>query len=299
MPTSSLRLPFPALARSLAPWRDRNGRFSPLRAVVLAALLTPALWLAYRAGSGDLGPRPITEALRFAGDRAIETLIVTIAITPLRKLSGWSKLIGVRRMIGLAAFFWTATHFGLYALDNGFDPAKIATEIVLRPYLLLGFFALCGLAALAATSTDGMIRRLGGPAWGRLHGLVHPIVIMGLVHLFLQVRLDPATGAWLAGAAVGGLAIRVLLARAGGVGWGGVAFASGVATFAGAAAELAWFAAKTKRPLAPIAWANFDTAFRVAPSWWAGATVALLAGGALLFQAWKRREARKARPAAR
>lgn len=295
MSSSFFPLPLPALSASLAPWSDRSGRFSPLRAVVFAVLLAPALWLLYRAIGGDLGPRPITEALRFAGDRAIEALIVTIAITPLRRLSGWSKLIGVRRMIGLAAFFWTAAHFGLYALDNGFDAPKIATEIALRPYLLLGFVAFVGLAALAATSTDGMIRRLGGPAWGRLHGLVHPIVIMGLVHLFLQVRLDPSNGAWLAGLAMGGLAIRILSERRGAVGVGGVLTAAGVATIGAAVAELLWFAAKTKRPLAPIAWANFDASFRIAPSWWAGATLLLIAGLALAFQAWKRRGATASR----
>lgn len=291
MPSIAFLIALPALSSALAPWRDRNGRFSALRAIVFAILAAPALWLAYRAGSHDLGPRPITEALRFAGDRGIETLIAAIAITPLRRLSGWSKLIGVRRMIGLASFFWIALHFALYALDNGFDAAKVATEILLRPYLLLGFVAFLGLAALAATSTDGMIRRLGGPAWGRLHGLVHPIVIMGLVHLFLQIRIDPSMGVWLGGAAVGGLALRVLGER-GPIGWLGVVGASVVATLAGAGFELMWFAFKTKRPLAPIAWANFDTSFRIAPSWWAGATVLALAGAALLFQAWKRRGAK-------
>ena len=78
----------------LAPWRDRSGRVSPLRVLTLAALLAPALWLAFRATSGGLGPRPLTEALRYCGDRAIETLIAAIAVTPLRRLSGWSKLIG-------------------------------------------------------------------------------------------------------------------------------------------------------------------------------------------------------------
>lgn len=273
----------PTLSR-FAPWCDRNGRVSALRLIVFLGLVAPAAWLMFRATSGDLGPRPITEALRFAGDRAIETLIATVAITPLRKLSGWSKLIGVRRMIGVTAFVWTAVHFGLYALDQRFDVAKIATEIAIRPYLLLGFVTLIGLAALAATSTDGLIRRLGGARWGRLHGLVHPLVAMGLVHLMLQVRLDPSTGAWLAGLAIGGLAIRVFDARGGAIGPGGAAAAAVIATLAAAGAELAWFAAKTTRPLGPIAWANFDTSFRIAPSWWAGGVVAVLAGLALVHR---------------
>lgn len=265
---------------SLAPWRDRSGRFSALRALTFAVLIAPVLWLGWRTVGGDLGPRPLTEALRYCGDRAIETLIAAIAVTPLRRLSGWSKLIGVRRMIGLAAFFWAAGHFGLYVADQAGDLGKVASEIALRPYLTLGFVALCGLAALAATSTDGMIRRLGGPRWGRLHGLVHAIAILALVHFFLQIRLDPFWAAIVAGAAFGGLAVRIAT-DAGAAGPSTVIAATLSAWVGAAAGELAWFAAKTARPLAPILRADFDTTFRVAPAWWAAA-IALALGVAAL-----------------
>lgn len=276
---------------SFALWRDRAGRFSLLRAATLTVLLAPLLWLLWRAGTGDLGPRPLTEALRYSGDRAVETLIAAIAVTPLRRLSGASKLVGIRRMIGVAAFFWALGHVGLHLTDQAGDVAKVATEIAIRPWLGLGFTALVGLAALAATSTDGMIRRLGGPTWGRLHRLVHPIAMLALLHFFLQVRLDPGWTALAAGLAAGGLAVRVLsdhdVGRA-----VTIATASFVAWVGAAGIELLWFAVKTKRPVLPIALANFRTDFRIAPSWWAAAIVLLV--GALAL-AWRWRSQHSAR----
>lgn len=272
-------------------WRDRAGRFSPLRAATLAALLAPLAVLLWRAAAGELGARPVTEALHYCGDRATETLIAAIAITPLRRLAATARLVDVRRMIGVASFLWAAAHVALHVADQSGDLGKVASEIALRPYLLLGFVALVGLAALAATSTDGMIRRLGGPRWNRLHGLVHPIVVAALVHVILQVRLDPGWAAIVAGLAIGGLALRIA-SRSGG-GPLGVAAATVVAWLGAGASELAWFAAKTRRPLEPIALANFDTSFRVAPSWWAAG---LVAGLGLVALAWARRR-RTPRPA--
>lgn len=283
----------PAVPATLALWRDRSGRLSGLRVATLAVLLAPLLWLGWRAGTGDLGARPITEALRYCGDRAVETLIAAIAVTPLRRLSGWSKLVGVRRMIGVASFLWAVLHFGLYALDQRGDVGRIASEIAVRPYLTIGFVALLGLVALAVTSTDGMIRRLGGPAWGRLHGLVHPIAILALVHLFLQIRLDPSWAAVVAGLAVGGLTIRVAGER-GEVGPIGVAVAAVFAWGGAAASEVLWFAVKTKRPLEPVVLANFDWSFRVSASGWAAALVLVVGAAALARRAWQRREIRRA-----
>ncbi|MCE1236929.1 MAG: ferric reductase-like transmembrane domain-containing protein [Hyphomicrobiales bacterium] len=265
-------------------WRDRAGRFSPLRAATLVGLLAPLGLLLWRTASGDLGARPLTEALHFCGDRAIETLIAAIAITPLRRLSATARLVDVRRMIGVASFLWAAAHLALYVVDQAGDLGKVAGEIAVRPYLLIGFVALIGLAALAATSTDRMIRRLGGPRWNRLHGLVHPIAILALVHVFLQVRLDPGWAAIVAGLATGGLAVRVAGRDGGGA--SGLAGATIAAWIGAAASELVWFAIKTKRPIAPIALANFDTSFRIAPSWWAAGLLALIGLTALAWR-WR------------
>ena len=272
---------------SLALWRDRAGRPSPLRIVTLAILVAPFLVLGWRVANGDLGPRPLTEALRFCGDRAIETLLASIAVSPLRTLSGLSRLADVRRMIGVTAFLWAGAHVGLHLADQSWALGKVATEIAVRPWLALGFVALVGLAALAATSTDGMIRRLGGARWRRLHGLVHPIALVALLHFFLQIRLDPAPVALAAGTAFGLFLVRRSLAT--GLGATATLILAGAGAWGGAAAiELAWFAAKTRRPLLPIAEANFDTDFRIAASWWAAAILALLVGTAL---AWRTRRA--------
>jgi sulfoxide reductase heme-binding subunit YedZ len=96
----------------------------------------------------------------------------------------------VRRMIGVAAFAYATGHLGLYAADQAFDLAKIATEIALRIYLTIGFAAVLGLAALAATSTDGMVRRLGARSWQRLHRLVYVIALLAVVHFCMQSKLD-------------------------------------------------------------------------------------------------------------
>ena len=282
----------PSFLRDLAPWRDRDGRTSPLRLVVLAALAVPVVWIAARIGFDDLGPRPITEVLRFCGDRAIETLIATIAVTPLRRISGAAKLIGIRRMLGLAAATWAFAHLGLFAVDQGFDLGKAAFEIATRSYLALGFVAIVGLAALAATSTDGQIRRLGGARWKRLHGLVHPIVMLGLVHELLQVRLDPSHLALLCGLAAAGLAARIAT-RDGPAPALVVVPAVAIAGFlGGAAGELAWFVAKTKRPLGPVLAGNLDAAFAVPPSWVAAAIATAITLGGLAARRWRARRGR-------
>ena len=280
-------MPLPPPAFAL--WRDRNGRLSGLRLLTLAVLVAPAVLLLGRAVAGELGPRPIVEALRFCGDRAIETLIAAIAITPLRRLSGWSKLVGVRRMIGVASALWAVLHVALHVVEQGGDTAKIATEILVRPWLAIGFAALLGLLALAVTSTDGMIRRLGGPRWGRLHRLVHPIAILALVHVFLQVRLDPSWAATVVGLATAGLAVRIAAER----GPTGAA-AAAIAVFAGwagaAASEVAWFAARTKRPLAPVVEGNVAFDGPLAASWVAAALVAAVAVTALAKRRFDERQ---------
>ncbi|HEX2150490.1 MAG TPA: ferric reductase-like transmembrane domain-containing protein, partial [Stellaceae bacterium] len=141
------------------PWKDRNGRTAPLKLAVFIALFVPALWIAVAFAFGWLGPRPFDEAIHQLGLWTIRLIFLALAITPLRHILQWSRLLLVRRMIGVAAFAYAIGHLGLYAADQAFDLTKIATETALRIYLTIGFAAVLGLAALAATSTDGMIRR--------------------------------------------------------------------------------------------------------------------------------------------
>jgi sulfoxide reductase heme-binding subunit YedZ len=192
------------------PWLDRGGRFSPLKSVAFALLFAPGLWLAWRLTAGELGPRPINEVIHQTGLWTIRLLLVTLAVTPLRQLLRWPQLVTVRRMIGVAAFAYGAAHLTAFAADKAFDIGVVATEIVSRFYLTIGALALAGLTTLAATSTDRMIRRLGGRNWRRLHRLVYAIGILAAVHFFLQSKLNVAEPIVMAGLLTWLLGYRLL-----------------------------------------------------------------------------------------
>jgi sulfoxide reductase heme-binding subunit YedZ len=172
------------------PWRDFSGRFSPLKLAVFVALFGPALWTLMAFQLGWLEPRPFNEAIHRIGLWTIRFIFIALAITPLRQVLQWPRLLVVRRMVGVAAFAYAATHFTLYTADQAFDLAKIATEIALRIYLTIGFAALLGLSTLAGTSTDGMIKRLGPRRWQRLHRIVYLIALLAAIHYWMQSKLE-------------------------------------------------------------------------------------------------------------
>ena len=172
------------------PWLDRQGRFTLLKALTLALMLAPGLWTALQLFAGWLQPKPVTLAIHATGDWAIRFLVLSLLITPLRRIADWPKLIAVRRMVGVTAFAYVLVHFTLYIADQQWSLWLVAQEIALRFYLTIGFVALLGLAALAATSTDAMIRRLGGPRWNRLHKSVYALATLGLLHYMIQSKLD-------------------------------------------------------------------------------------------------------------
>jgi methionine sulfoxide reductase heme-binding subunit len=172
------------------PWYDYGGRVSPLKLTVFVALFVPATWVIFAYAFGLLGARPLNEAIHQIGLWTIRLIFLALAVTPLRQILQWPRLILVRRMIGVAAFAYALSHLSLYTADQMFDLAKVASEIVQRIYLTIGFTAVLGLAALAATSTDGMIRRLGGRNWQRLHRLVYLIAVLAVVHYCMQSKLD-------------------------------------------------------------------------------------------------------------
>lgn len=177
------------------PWRDRSGRFSALKAGCFAALFLPGLWVLGQALTGTLGPRPVTEAIHELGLWTIRLLFLALAITPLRQAWRWPALLQIRRMIGVAAFCYVLAHVSGYVVDQGFDLAKVLSEIVSRIYLTIGILAVLALAPLAATSTDAMIRRIGGRNWRRLHQLIYGIAVLATIHYFMQSKLyvDEAT----------------------------------------------------------------------------------------------------------
>ena len=172
------------------PWLDRTGRPSALKLAVLVALFAPAVWIAVQYDLGWLAPKPDREAIHQSGLWAIRILLASLAVSPLRRVAHWNRLIAVRRMLGVAVLFYVLGHLTLYVVQQGFDLPHVASEIVLRLYLTIGAVALLALAVLGATSTDAMIRRIGAARWNRLHALVYPVAILALLHFMLQSKLD-------------------------------------------------------------------------------------------------------------
>jgi sulfoxide reductase heme-binding subunit YedZ len=191
-------------------WRDRTGAFSWLRIAALIAAVLPALWLLERTLTNDLGSRPINEALHFTGTWTIRFLIATLAVTPLRILGRWPKIIGIRRYLGLTTFAYAALHFTLYIVSQSFDLIHVAAEIALRIYLLIGFTAFVGLCILASTSTDASIKRLGAQRWTKLHKIIFIVTPLAVVHSFLQAKIDVTDATIIAAFAVLLIALRLL-----------------------------------------------------------------------------------------
>jgi sulfoxide reductase heme-binding subunit YedZ len=138
----------------------------------------------------SLGANPIEELIHRLGIWGLNFLLITLTVTPLRRLTGKNWLLRFRRMLGLFAFFYVLLHFLTYSgLDQRFDLSAIIEDIAERPYITVGFTALLLLVPLAATSTQAMMRRLGR-RWQKLHRLVYLIAILGVVHFYWQVKLD-------------------------------------------------------------------------------------------------------------
>ena len=187
-------------ASSIELWRDSRGRLSVLRILTLALMLWP-IALAIYAWQTEIRfeARPVNDLIHRAGFWMLMFVLLSLAITPLRRIARYGGLVDVRRMLGVGAFCYGAAHITLYTLDQMFDLTHVASEIVLRVYLTVGFTALIGLGVLAATSTDGMTRALGGLRWRRLHQLIYPVTVLALIHFFQQTKLDVSVPTLVAG----------------------------------------------------------------------------------------------------
>jgi len=175
--------------------------------VVWAVCLAPLAMLGYQAWANDLGANPISYLTNTLGDWAFRILLASLAMTPLRIVFGWSWPIRLRRLLGLFAFTYAALHFGVWiVLDQFFDWPAMAADIAKRPYITVGMAALVLLIPLAATSTKGMIKRLGGRAWNRLHSLVYAIGVLAALHFFWLAKKARTEPYWYA------LVLAVLLA---------------------------------------------------------------------------------------
>ena len=173
----------------LAAWRDPAGRISPLKITTLAILLAPALAYAFFFLTRDLGPRPLTQLIHASGDWTVRFLLASLAVTPLRAVLDWPRVIILRRLIGVTAALYALAHLLLYATDQKWNLLVVASEIAVRFYLTIGFAALLALAALAITSTDAWQKRLR-QRWKKLHRLVFPLTVLALFHYVLQSKAD-------------------------------------------------------------------------------------------------------------
>ena len=153
--------------------------------LVFVLALVPMGWLLLGAVTGQLGPNPAEALVRSSGDWTLRFLCVALAITPVRVILGLASLARLRRMLGLFVFFYAALHFLAYSwLDKGMELPEIAVDIAKRPFILVGFLSLLLLSALAATSWNGAVRRLGSLRWQRLHRVVYLIAGLAILHFF-------------------------------------------------------------------------------------------------------------------
>ncbi len=238
------------------PWNDQAGKFSPLKAALLLFALYPALWLLARWGAGDLGGRPITEAIHRTGDWAVRFLVFALAVTPARAVFDWPRVLLLRRMLGVTAALYGGLHLLLYIADQKWNLWTVASEIVLRFYLTVGFVVLLGLGVLAVTSTDGWQRRLR-QRWKKLHRWVYPLIALALFHYALQAKINAVNAVFWFGL-FAWLMLWRALARRYQVRLAVLAALAPVAMLVTAATEVAWYGLATKVPAARVLQVNLD-----------------------------------------
>ena len=161
-----------------------------LKVVLWLGALAPGAWLASGLTRGDLGANPIETLTHVTGMTTLVLLLVTLAVTPFRRLTGWNPVIRLRRPLGLFAFFYALVHFSIwFAFDMVFNWRWMLEDVAKRPYITVGFTALLVLLPLAVTSTKGWIRRLG-KRWVTLHKGIYVAAALGVVHYYWLVKAD-------------------------------------------------------------------------------------------------------------
>jgi sulfoxide reductase heme-binding subunit YedZ len=227
-----------------------------LRLATLVALCVPAVELVWRWYTGALDPRPVTLATHATGDWAVVLLLVSLAMTPARALFDWMPLIHIRRRIGVAAALYALAHLLIYVLDQKWNLIVVATEIVKRFYLTIGFVALLALVALAVTSTNGWQRRLKRN-WKRLHWLVYPAVAVALVHFFIQSKVKIGEAAFAAGLFFWLMLWRVLPVKLR-TSFAGLFLLAAAATLGTVVVEATWYGLVNKIDPVRVLMANID-----------------------------------------
>jgi sulfoxide reductase heme-binding subunit YedZ len=169
--------------------KEDDLRFARLLVLINAAV--PAALLGWDAWHHDLGANPVNFAILTTGMLTLIFLMLTLAVTPLRKITGLNWIIFSRRTLGLYAFFYASLHFLIFfGLDRSFSIPDTLSEMIKRKYLLVGITGLLVMVPLAVTSTNAMIKRLGGKRWRALHRLAYVAAIAGVIHFYMQVKAD-------------------------------------------------------------------------------------------------------------
>jgi len=162
-----------------------------VKPVLWVAGLVPLAWQIWAFVTDHLEAEPVKGMEHFTGRTALVILFITLCITPLRRLTGWNGIIKLRRLIGLFAFFYAVIHFTIFLVfDLELSFGRLAGEVVKRPYITVGFSALLMLTALAITSPQAMVRKLGGKRWRALHRLIYVAAIAGVLHYWWLVKAD-------------------------------------------------------------------------------------------------------------
>ena len=228
-PRSAIRVP--SAIRNASAFRIPQSAITwLLKPLVFLASVGPFAWLVWAAFTGNLSANPLSDLTNETGVWTLRFLCITLVITPLRRLTGWNAFIRFRRMAGLFAFFYGSLHFLTYVIADRFAGldfpngivawttvrnlgASVWDDIYKRPFITVGFTALMTMVPLALTSTAGMIRRLGGRRWNRLHRLVYATAFLGAIHYWWLVKADIRRPLAYAGVVGGLLAFRVWWAR--------------------------------------------------------------------------------------
>ena len=182
-----------------------------VKPALYVAAVVPFAYLVVRLGTGSVEGDQVKFLQHVTGDTVLACLLLTLSVTPVRRLSGWNELIRVRRLIGLTAFWYALLHFLSYLVfDQSLSVSDIAVDIAKHPWVLFGFAAFLMLLPLAITSTKSWVRRLGGKRWQRLHRLIYLAAAAGLVHYFWLVKKDVTDPIYWAVALLGLLALRLV-----------------------------------------------------------------------------------------
>jgi sulfoxide reductase heme-binding subunit YedZ len=273
--------------------REKNGAISPHKLIAFTGASLPALYLLGHMIGNDLGAQPLVELTHQTGDWAVRLLFISLCVTPARRLFNAPKLILTRRTLGVAAFFYVLAHFFLYIIDQNFSLGTVAREIALRLYLTIGFVALLGITALGITSTDGMVRRLGGQRWNRLHKLTYLIAILAVIHFMMQKKLNIYEPTWMAGLLAWLLFYRFVQKRADEVRLPHLIGLVIAATLFTVAAEALWYGLLTGVDWRRVLQANLMFPDVVRPAWVVLFTTGGVSIAALVAQwLWPRERAR-------